>query len=138
MNPYGPAVAPEEAPEAITQAVASLPPEQMFELMKQMKVKFINFFKNQLLWSNIFSIVNFYWILIMFVFPQSWNVIYHVATNHDIPLSLPLKSKRNFPSLSSCDFVAVILAYTLNDDDQDLIRNVSFQKIPQVSQKLVV
>ena len=41
VNPYGPAVAPEEAPEAITQAVASLPPEQMFELMKQMKVKLI-------------------------------------------------------------------------------------------------
>ena len=38
VNPYGPPVAPEEAPEAITQAVASLPPEQMFELMKQMKV----------------------------------------------------------------------------------------------------
>ena len=37
-NPYGPAVPPNEAPSAITQAVASLPPEQMFELMKQMKV----------------------------------------------------------------------------------------------------
>ena len=37
-NPYGPPVAPDEAPSAITQAVASLPPEQMFELMKQMKV----------------------------------------------------------------------------------------------------
>lgn len=37
-NPYGPAVPPSEAPSAITQAVASLPPEQMFELMKQMKV----------------------------------------------------------------------------------------------------
>lgn len=37
-NPHGPPVAPGEAPEAITQAVASLPPEQMFELMKQMKV----------------------------------------------------------------------------------------------------
>lgn len=28
---------PEKAPEAISKAVASLPPEQMFELMKQMK-----------------------------------------------------------------------------------------------------
>jgi len=37
-SPHGPAVPPSEAPEAITQAVASLPPEQMFELMKQMKV----------------------------------------------------------------------------------------------------
>ena len=37
-NPYGPTVPPSEAPSAITQAVASLPPEQMFELMKQMKV----------------------------------------------------------------------------------------------------
>lgn len=27
----------EKAPEAISKAVASLPPEQMFELMKQMK-----------------------------------------------------------------------------------------------------
>ncbi|XP_048577455.1 cleavage stimulation factor subunit 2 tau variant [Nematostella vectensis] len=38
VSPYGQPVPPEEAPEAITQAVASLPPEQMFELMKQMKV----------------------------------------------------------------------------------------------------
>jgi hypothetical protein len=37
-NPYGPTIPPSEAPSAITQAVASLPPEQMFELMKQMKV----------------------------------------------------------------------------------------------------
>ena len=34
---YGAQVPPEAAPEAITKAVASLPPEQMFELMKQMK-----------------------------------------------------------------------------------------------------
>ena len=31
-------VSPENAPEEITKAVASLPPEQMFELMKQMKL----------------------------------------------------------------------------------------------------
>ena len=37
-GPYGEAVEPEKAPEAISKAVASLPPEQMFELMKQMKV----------------------------------------------------------------------------------------------------
>ncbi|XP_077297661.1 cleavage stimulation factor subunit 2 CstF64 [Arctopsyche grandis] len=36
-NPYGEAVAPEKAPHVISKAVASLPPEQMFELMKQMK-----------------------------------------------------------------------------------------------------
>eukprot|EP00117_Sycon_ciliatum_P033423 scpid37434/ scgid0158/ Cleavage stimulation factor subunit 2; CF-1 64 kDa subunit; Cleavage stimulation factor 64 kDa subunit len=35
---HGDAVSPEDAPGAITKAVASLPPEQMFELMKQMKV----------------------------------------------------------------------------------------------------
>ena len=35
---YGEATAPQDAPEAISKAVASLPPEQMFELMKQMKV----------------------------------------------------------------------------------------------------
>ena len=34
---HGQPVPPENAPEAITKAVASLPPEQMFELMKQMK-----------------------------------------------------------------------------------------------------
>lgn len=37
-SPYGDNVQPEEAPESISRAVASLPPEQMFELMKQMKV----------------------------------------------------------------------------------------------------
>lgn len=36
-NPYGDACEPEQAPEIITKTVASLPPEQMFELMKQMK-----------------------------------------------------------------------------------------------------
>lgn len=37
-SPYGDPVEPEKAPEAISRAVASLPPEQMFELMKQMKL----------------------------------------------------------------------------------------------------
>lgn len=37
-NPYGENVSSEKAPEAISRAVASLPPEQMFELMKQMKL----------------------------------------------------------------------------------------------------
>lgn len=37
-SPYGDSVQPQEAPESISRAVASLPPEQMFELMKQMKV----------------------------------------------------------------------------------------------------
>lgn len=37
-NPYGETIEPEKAPEAISKAVASLPPEQMFELMKQMKL----------------------------------------------------------------------------------------------------
>ena len=36
-NPYGDPVDPDKAPEAISKAVASLPPEQMFELMKQMQ-----------------------------------------------------------------------------------------------------
>lgn len=36
-NPYGEPVQSDKAPEAISKAVASLPPEQMFELMKQMK-----------------------------------------------------------------------------------------------------
>ena len=35
---FGAPVDPDKAPEAITKAVSSLPPEQMFELMKQMKV----------------------------------------------------------------------------------------------------
>ncbi|KAF6213339.1 hypothetical protein GE061_011058 [Apolygus lucorum] len=37
-NTYGEAVESDKAPEAISKAVASLPPEQMFELMKQMKL----------------------------------------------------------------------------------------------------
>ncbi|XP_063402844.1 cleavage stimulation factor subunit 2 tau variant-like isoform X1 [Mytilus trossulus] len=37
-SPYGEPVEAEKAPEAISKAVASLPPEQMFELMKQMKM----------------------------------------------------------------------------------------------------
>lgn len=36
-NPYGDPIQADKAPEAISKAVASLPPEQMFELMKQMK-----------------------------------------------------------------------------------------------------
>lgn len=40
ISPYGDSVNPSRAPETITNAVASLPPEQMFELMKQMKVTF--------------------------------------------------------------------------------------------------
>ncbi|XP_048087463.1 cleavage stimulation factor subunit 2 isoform X2 [Alosa alosa] len=37
-SPYGDGCSTEEAPESISRAVASLPPEQMFELMKQMKL----------------------------------------------------------------------------------------------------
>ncbi|XP_046876599.1 cleavage stimulation factor subunit 2 isoform X2 [Hypomesus transpacificus] len=37
-SPYGDNIQPDEAPESISRAVASLPPEQMFELMKQMKL----------------------------------------------------------------------------------------------------
>ncbi|KAH8277132.1 cleavage stimulation factor subunit 2 [Drosophila bipectinata] len=37
-NPYGEPCEPEDAPELITKTVASLPPEQMYELMKQMKL----------------------------------------------------------------------------------------------------
>uniref|UniRef100_A0A8C8C4P4 RRM domain-containing protein n=1 Tax=Oncorhynchus tshawytscha TaxID=74940 RepID=A0A8C8C4P4_ONCTS len=37
-SPYGDNIIPDEAPESISRAVASLPPEQMFELMKQMKL----------------------------------------------------------------------------------------------------
>lgn len=36
-NPFGDPCLPEQAPEIITKTVASLPPEEMFELMKQMK-----------------------------------------------------------------------------------------------------
>lgn len=43
-SPYGDNVQPEEAPESISRAVASLPPEQMFELMKQMKVGLFSLF----------------------------------------------------------------------------------------------
>ncbi|THD20821.1 Cleavage stimulation factor subunit [Fasciola hepatica] len=37
-SPYGDPVDPQTAPETISRAVASLPPEQMYELMKQMKL----------------------------------------------------------------------------------------------------
>ncbi|KAG0721534.1 Cleavage stimulation factor subunit 2 [Chionoecetes opilio] len=37
-SPYGADVEPTKAPEAISNAVASLPPEQMYELMRQMKL----------------------------------------------------------------------------------------------------
>lgn len=37
-SPYGDHIDPQAAPEAISRAVASLPPEQMYELMKQMKL----------------------------------------------------------------------------------------------------
>ncbi|KAA3670520.1 cleavage stimulation factor subunit 2, partial [Paragonimus westermani] len=37
-SPYGDTCDPQAAPEAISRAVASLPPEQMYELMKQMKL----------------------------------------------------------------------------------------------------
>lgn len=37
-NPFGEPCPPEQAPEVITKTVASLPPEQMFELMRQMKL----------------------------------------------------------------------------------------------------
>jgi cleavage stimulation factor subunit 2 len=36
-NPYGEPCDPDQAPEVISKVIASLPPEQMYELMKQMK-----------------------------------------------------------------------------------------------------
>lgn len=41
-SPFGPEIDPEKAPEAISSVVASLPPEQMFELAKQMKLAIQN------------------------------------------------------------------------------------------------
>lgn len=41
---YGDPSPPQDAPEAISKAVASLPPEQMFELMKQMKVEILLYY----------------------------------------------------------------------------------------------
>ncbi|XP_001862961.2 cleavage stimulation factor subunit 2 tau variant [Culex quinquefasciatus] len=41
-NPYGDPCDPSDAPEIITKTVVSLPPEQMYELMKQMKTCFQN------------------------------------------------------------------------------------------------
>ena len=38
FSPFGPSCEPGRAPETISKAVASLPPEQMFQLMLQMKV----------------------------------------------------------------------------------------------------
>lgn len=47
-NPYGEPIQAEKAPEAISKAVASLPPEQMFELMKQMKTTIQVSFENSI------------------------------------------------------------------------------------------
>ena len=41
-NPYGEDIDAEKAPEAISKVVTSLPPEQMYELIKQMKQCIIN------------------------------------------------------------------------------------------------
>lgn len=41
-NPYGDPCDPLQAPEIITKTIVSLPPEQMYELMKQMKTCFQN------------------------------------------------------------------------------------------------
>lgn len=41
-NPYGEPCDPDSAPELITKTVTALPPEQMFELMKQMKTCITN------------------------------------------------------------------------------------------------
>lgn len=41
-NPYGDPCDPSDAPEVITKTVVSLPPEQMYELMSQMKTCFQN------------------------------------------------------------------------------------------------
>lgn len=46
QSPYGEEVEPAKAPEAISKAVASLPPEQMYELMKQMKVFILSWDKS--------------------------------------------------------------------------------------------
>lgn len=54
-SPYGDTVQPQEAPESISRAVASLPPEQMFELMKQMKVRT---FAAQLFKTSVISLRN--------------------------------------------------------------------------------
>lgn len=55
-SPYGDSVQPQEAPESISRAVASLPPEQMFELMKQMKVTIMY----RHLVCLMVSVINFY------------------------------------------------------------------------------
>lgn len=41
-NPYGEHCDAEHSPEIITKTVASLPPEQMYEVMKQMKTCIVN------------------------------------------------------------------------------------------------
>ncbi|XP_054710929.1 cleavage stimulation factor subunit 2-like [Uloborus diversus] len=41
-SPYGPEVSPEKAPDIIAKVMASLPPEQLYELMKQMKMSLEN------------------------------------------------------------------------------------------------
>lgn len=38
QSPYGPDVVPDKAPEAISKIMCTLPPEQLYDLMSQMKV----------------------------------------------------------------------------------------------------
>ena len=53
-TPYGQSVNPEDAPAAISQAVASLPPEQMYSLMKDMKEVIMVRIKGTAFCSNVF------------------------------------------------------------------------------------
>lgn len=63
-NPYGEPIQAEKAPEAISKAVASLPPEQMFELMKQMKttIQVIGNFQDLLIQIYTELLSDFYFI----------------------------------------------------------------------------
>jgi len=56
---YGDAVNAEKAPEVINNVVSTLPPEQLYELMKQMKECIQVIFLNKLINNILFLITDF-------------------------------------------------------------------------------
>jgi len=96
VSPYGKEVSPDEAPEVISQAVASLPPEQMFELMKQMKICIQNNpdEARQMLLQNpqlAFALLQAQ-VIMKIVDPKVAHALLHQPRGEALPTSGPTKS----------------------------------------------
>ncbi|KAK7574345.1 hypothetical protein V9T40_011536 [Parthenolecanium corni] len=90
---YGEVVSPEKAPEAISKAIASIPPEQMYELVKQMKQCIQNNHEEsrQLLLQNpqlAYALLQVM-ILMKVVDTASALSLLHPTNNVPAPLSIP-------------------------------------------------